>query len=496
MKYFFAPKRGRASYFYLRKVPDHLQRYDVNPDKGGKSHRKRIEISLGTDEEAARSKWEIVHARYENLFQRWEQHYDKYEGSTDFDVAGAALEVARQHQLDHPESDLGQFVQDHFGSRFDTERYLHPTEEDKFAEAVGQPNRYPEIRDITDKEADFVDLVRAAAGDDSYLTLSTALVAFLKANQKLTPELKKRYDKPYKLAYEYARTALGVDPKLAELNHRDALEIVEFLDKRKPKLKQQTIKKQLGCLHAVYEHAATVYGFRDRRNPFANLKIGRGHLANRIDGKQPLPLSMQEACIEQLLERRNPQDDSLNTFILLQVTGCRISEIALLLKDEVHLDAEIPYVQIKYRANGTAADRRLKNQTSIRDLPLTPLAVKAVTNQLKKSDTQHGGLFRWLGLDLSNASNQINQHVIARHRNGDKRFSAHGLRHYMTNQLREVEPRFDIRNAILGRPIGVGLDAQYGSVTLGQKYEALLKANEPVEEMFERVWSEVNGAPS
>ena len=52
----------------------------------------------------------------------------------------------------------------------------------------------------------------------------------------------------------------------------------------------------------------------------------------------------------------------------------------------------------------------------------------------------------------------------------------------MTNRLRKVEGRLDIRNAILGRPIGIGLDAQYGGVTLEEKYEALLKATEPMTE--------------
>ena len=492
MRYFQTPKPGRNAFYYVRKVPEHLRHLDINP--GGKSNRKRIEVSLGNDETKARVKWEEQNKTYDELFQRWENLNNKHSGSSNLDLATQAAAIVERFGFGGNDAAITfkEWLEDNFLGRVDVRRLYDPTEaeqeedrrnEEYASEGYTAVSRYPEIKDLKDKEADLIDLVRgAASGNKKYLTLAGAFARFLKDKRKPNPRAKERYDRNYKIALRDALAALDRDPLLAELTYDDAKTIQEYLEKRAIKNKSSTIKKKIGHLQTVFEHAATVHGFKDRRNPFANVEIINTDSDSRIDGRQAMPMWLHKKCIKHFVKRELPQDDAMNTYLLLSLTGCRCNEIAQLLKKEVILDAEIPFIRLRYRRHGRVTDRELKNSTSVRDIPLVPHAVEVIEKQLTYAGIKHGALFRWVGQDNSNASNSINHKVIHRYRKGDERLVLSGLRHLMTNRLRKVEGRLDIRNAILGRPIGIGLDAQYGGVTLEEKYEALLKATEPMTE--------------
>jgi len=54
-------------------------------------------------------------------------------------------------------------------------------------------------------------------------------------------------------------------------------------------------------------------------------------------------------------------------------TGCRPSEIANLSKEDIHLDAEVPFISIR-----PSEKREIKTAWSIRDIPLVGVSLKAM----------------------------------------------------------------------------------------------------------------------
>ncbi|MDB2438789.1 integrase, partial [Hellea sp.] len=64
-------------------------------------------------------------------------------------------------------------------------------------------------------------------------------------------------------------------------------------------------------------------------------------------------------------------DATLLVYAMIE-TGCRPSELSNILPENIKLDAEVPYIQIRSRA-----DRQLKASASSRDIPLVGCALEA-----------------------------------------------------------------------------------------------------------------------
>ena len=134
----------------------------------------------------------------------------------------------------------------------------------------------------------------------------------------------------------------------------------------------------------------------------------------------------------------------------------RLAEAAGLAKEDVFLDAEIPYVRLCERPW-----RPLKTRSSERDVPLVGAALWAATKAFENSPNKY--LFpRYCsddGCKADYASNSLNKWLRKHVPSG---CVVHSFRHSMRDRLRAVECPAEIIDQ-LGGWVRLGTGAKYGS---------------------------------
>ena len=118
--------------------------------------------------------------------------------------------------------------------------------------------------------------------------------------------------------------------------------------------------------------------------------------------------------------------------------GMRLGELAGLLPEEIHTDADIPYFDLKHNSV-----RKLKNDASIRQLPIHHLFMPYV--HLLKTDD------KWLGKTWSNKLAKKMGH------------GAHALRHNFITRMRRAGVEYSLAMAIVGHT-PMGETASYGDI--------------------------------
>lgn len=147
--------------------------------------------------------------------------------------------------------------------------------------------------------------------------------------------------------------------------------------------------------------------------------------------------------------------DIWNIWQIVEGTGCRLGEVTGLLRSDVHIDGDIPYIDLVFHTH-----RRLKTNGSIRKVPLLGFALKAAQNALREST---GSIFlfprygRVRGADSASAA--LMKHLRAISNN--PKHTIHSLRHSMEDKLtRAGVSEFD-RNLVLGHSSG-SMSERYG----------------------------------
>jgi len=139
-------------------------------------------------------------------------------------------------------------------------------------------------------------------------------------------------------------------------------------DGSKP-LTTNSANRDLGNIRKLYREFWEYEGEENRENPFRNLSFA----------KQPpkdVPCFSDEFVRTRLL--KPGIFDGLNAEATLLVyamieTGCRPSELSNILAENIKLDADVPYIQIRSRS-----DRQLKAVASSRDIPLVGCSLEAL----------------------------------------------------------------------------------------------------------------------
>ena len=141
-------------------------------------------------------------------------------------------------------------------------------------------------------------------------------------------------------------------------------------------------------------------------------------------------------------------------FVCLWYSGMRIGELAGIYPENIHSDAPIPYFDIKHQDN-----RRLKNNESVRKVPIHPACMPFVS-QLYLSKAKSPG--------QSWSEN-------FRHNLGlPKGDGAHSLRHSFTSRMREVDCNDSTLDRILGHAIP-SKTGRYGKFPLEVLQREILK---------------------
>ena len=134
----------------------------------------------------------------------------------------------------------------------------------------------------------------------------------------------------------------------------------------------------------------------------------------------------------------------------------RLGEAVGLLREDVVLDAPVPHVVIKPNSI-----RPIKTASSQRTVPLVGEALRAAKEACSGVEQTKGIFPRYArprGADAASAA--LMKHI--RLETEDSRCSVHGLRHRVSNRLREAGTPTDIRHGFLGHANEAVAESTYG----------------------------------
>ena len=143
-------------------------------------------------------------------------------------------------------------------------------------------------------------------------------------------------------------------------------------------------------------------------------------------------------------------------FLCIWHHGMRLGEIGGILPEEIVLNEEIPYFDLKHNKI-----RKLKNEESVRQVPIHPACIPFV-NSLKVH---------------SSSSSYSPGDMWSRRLKRRTGYPAHSLRHNFINRMRKAGVEYSIAMRLVGHT-PQGTTADYGDVFLEDLEQAVLKEGE------------------
>ena len=226
-----------------------------------------------------------------------------------------------------------------------------------------------------------------------------------------------------------------------------------------------SIRRIFTTVKAIINLSITEHGL-DIRNPFSQIYLPDGESKKRVSIPVDTIREIQQACYQ--------HDDDMRWLIaLISDTGMRLAEAAGLHINDLHLDEETPYVDIKPHPW-----RPLKTKGSQRQIPLVGASLWAA-QRIKANALSDYAFPRYTNHDRCNAnsaSNGLNKWLQSNFRED---IVIHGFRHAMRDRLRAVQCPSEMIDQIGGwssGKIGEGYGEGYG---LNQKKQliSLLQAH-------------------
>jgi len=196
-----------------------------------------------------------------------------------------------------------------------------------------------------------------------------------------------------------------------------------------------SIKRMFGSIKAIINLAMAEHGI-EGRNPFSSI-----YMPDEVqEERQPIPLDslrrIQRDCMA--------IDDEMRWLLaLISDTGMRLSEAAGLHKDDIILDAPIPYISLQPHSW-----RRLKTKVSARHIPLIGASLWAA-KRIHRNDSSYA-FPRYCDGKICNANSAsaaLNKWMKPRLKDNAV---VHSFRHSMRDRLRAVECPSDIIDQIGG----------------------------------------------
>ena len=235
---------------------------------------------------------------------------------------------------------------------------------------------------------------------------------------------------------------------LGDYTRADALKFREWLIDRG--LTGSSVTRNFSYLKAVFNFAVSEYAL-DVTNPFTGVYHDR---QAGVIKRQPIPIQniklVQAQC-------RQVDDDMRWLVALLSDTGLRLAEGAGLLKSDIQLDCEVPFVRIQKHPW-----RGLKTRSSERDVPLVGQALWAAERVVQAPSDSVFAFARYNQTDTTAANsasaalNKWLKHYVP------AGCTMHSFRHSMRDRLRAVECPAEIIDQIGGWQTD-GIGHSYGS---------------------------------
>jgi integrase len=216
--------------------------------------------------------------------------------------------------------------------------------------------------------------------------------------------------------------AIG-DKPIAEYSTIDAGKVRDTLIARG--LTVLSVKRTFITIKAIINLAIAEHGL-DMRNPFSTIYMPDADSKKRVSIPVETIRQIQHSCVE--------HDDDMRWLVaLISDTGMRLAEAVGLHIDDLKLDKDIPYVDIKPHPW-----RSLKTRGSERQVPLVGASLWA-SQRIKANASSCFAFERYTDDERCNAnsaSNSLNKWLKANFRDD---IVIHGFRHAIRDRLRNVK---------------------------------------------------------
>jgi integrase len=274
--------------------------------------------------------------------------------------------------------------------------------------------------------------------------LSEALEMYVSLKGKGRP---KTFRKAADRACKYVIDLVG-DKPISSYTRHDGLALRDWLVKRG--LAGSTITRNFSYIKAIINFVSSELAV-GMQNPFAGIYHDRNA---GVSSRKPIPVldivRVQEECLK-------IDDDMKWLILLISDTGMRLAEGAGLLKSDIILDTQTPYVQIQKHPW-----RNLKTASSHRKVPLCGKSLWAAKRILLNETSSKYAFERYnqqVNTSANSASAALNKWLRQYVSEG---CTLHSFRHSMRDRLRSVQCPSDIADQIGGWTTS-GVGQGYGS---------------------------------
>ena len=265
----------------------------------------------------------------------------------------------------------------------------------------------------------------------------------------------------HQAALRNARTVIDIcgDRVVTEYRTTDAGQVRDALIARG--LNVLSVRRSFTTIKAIINLAIAEHGL-DMRNPFSSIFMPEADSKKRVSIPVETIREIQQACYE-------IDDDRRWLIALISDTGMRLAEAAGLHIDDLHLDEEIPYVDIKHNPW-----RSLKTKGSQRQVPLVGASLWAAQRikQTASSCFAFDGYTDNQQCRANSASNALNKWMQTNFRDD---IVIHGFRHALRDRLRAVQCPSEMIDQIggwssgkIGESYGEGYSLEHESMFLQQ----------------------------
>lgn len=248
----------------------------------------------------------------------------------------------------------------------------------------------------------------------------------------MSPNQLKRWKNGYLLAVTDFISVVG-DKGLGELSHTDVLDYVDWLDGRvdEAEIVAKTANKYIGHNSKMLKeiNRKLRLGLRDF---FAGMRLqGAVHVS-----RPPFPVEFVQGKILAEGALMGLNAEARGALFLIADTGLRLSEAVNLNESSIHLDCDIPHVEV------LPDGRRVKTQDSIRTIPLVGCALAAMR--------QHpAGFPRYLDKGAS-FSAYVNGYLLDRGLRPTRKHTVYSLRHTFKDRLIAAKCQDSMIEALMG----------------------------------------------
>lgn len=259
------------------------------------------------------------------------------------------------------------------------------------------------------------------------------------------------------------KTFVGVVGKgklVRELTHDDAFALRDHWNTRvlAGEVQIDSANKQIGYVAAMFREV----------NDFERLKMEDIFHRKIIRGgkkKQGVPFDVEHVQNVLLapgaMDKLNPEARAI--FYTVAETGLRPIEVCGLTETCIHLDGEVPFIEVT--EDDPEFTRQLKNGNSVRDVPLVGVALEAMRAFPKGFPTYR---------DKADAlSAAVNKHLTKNELLQNPKQSFYSLRHTFKDRLRDAKIEDEMKDMLMGH--ATGKEAYGRGYLLKAKHEVLLR---------------------